>query len=41
MSPPEATEYGIIDAVITHRDVAQEGVGGLAALAASEGTEAR
>jgi len=32
MSPQEATEYGIIDAVITHRDVARAGGGGLAAL---------
>ena len=35
MSPQEATEYGIIDAVITHREVARAGDGGLAALAAS------
>ena len=30
MSPQEAREYGIIDAVITHREVARAGSGGLA-----------
>jgi hypothetical protein len=32
MSPQEATEYGIIDAVITHREVARAGAGGPAGL---------
>jgi ATP-dependent Clp protease protease subunit len=32
MTPQEATEYGIIDAVITHREVARAGASGLAGL---------
>jgi ATP-dependent Clp protease, protease subunit len=32
MSPPEAREYGIIDAVIAHREVARAGGGGVARL---------
>ncbi len=35
MSPTEAKEYGIIDTVITHREVARAGGGDLAALAVS------
>ena len=36
MSPPEAKEYGIIDTVITHREVARAGGGGLARLSVGE-----
>ena len=32
MGPQEAKDYGIIDAVITHREVARAGSGGLAVL---------
>jgi ATP-dependent Clp protease, protease subunit len=41
MSPQEATEYGIIDAVITHREVARAGAGGLAGLDGSGRAETR
>ena len=40
MSPPEAKEYGIIDTVITHREVARAGGDGLARLGVGE-NEAR